>query len=234
MPQSAHVGHTEPEGSDDAVCIVSSCTTHEEFVAETSQDRMLQDVMQWTTSSWPPSKDLPSGAHPFHCIRDELSVAEGILLRCEQFIVPTALTGHLLAAAHESHPGISRTKQWLREKYWWSGTDRQVEHLIQSCTVCQSVEKSARPVVLPLQPVEFPSCPRKKLGIDIVGPFAYAPADNRFAITLIDYFSKWPEVCFTANVTSSNVASFLRSVFSRQGYPKELERPWASVHINRV
>lgn len=220
MPQSARAGHMEPEESDDVVCVVSSCITHEEFVAETSQDRLLQDVIRWTTSSWPPSKDLPSGAHPFHRLRDELSVAGG-LLRCEQFVVPAALTGCLLEAAHESHPGISRTKQRLHEKYWWPGMDRQVEHLIQSCTVCQSVDKSARPVVPPLQSVEFPSGPWKKIGIDIVGPFAYAPTDTQFAMTLNDCFSKWPEVCFTAKVTSSNV-SFLRSVFSREGYPEEL------------
>lgn len=42
-------------------------------------------------------------------------------------------------------------------------------------------------MVPPLQRVEFPSAPWKKLAIDIVGPFANTPQDCRFAITLIDY-----------------------------------------------
>lgn len=48
------------------------------------------------------------------------------------------------------------------------------------------------------------------------------PADCRFAITAIDYFSKWPEVCFSAKVTAATVISFLRSIFSREGYPDEI------------
>lgn len=73
-----------------------------------------------------------------------------------------------------------------------------------------------------LQPVEFLSGPWKKMGIDIVEPFAHAPAVAHFAITLIGCFSKWPEVCFIASVTSFNIVSLLRSVFSREGYPEEL------------
>lgn len=43
----------------------------------------------------------------------------------------------------------------------------------------------------------------------------------RYAITLIDYHSKWPEVAFSPHVTVSIVTSFLRSVFSQKGNPLE-------------
>ncbi|XP_077550610.1 uncharacterized protein LOC144163749 [Haemaphysalis longicornis] len=46
--------------------------------------------------------------------------------------------------------------------------------------------------------------------------------DCRFAITAIDYFSKWTEVCFSAKVTAATVISFLRSILSREGYPDEI------------
>lgn len=73
-----------------------------------------------------------------------------------------------------------------------------------------------------VQPVTFPSGPWRKLGIDAVGPFANALLSCRFAITLIDYCSKWPLVCFTPTVTAGKVMYFLRSVFRCEGYPDEL------------
>jgi len=62
----------------------------------------------------------------------------------------------------------------------------------------------------------------EKLAIDIVGPLDNGQMDCRYAITLIDYFSKWPEVAFTSQVTSATVIKFLTTVFSREGNPREL------------
>uniref|UniRef100_A0A224YXR6 Gypsy-11 cq-i n=1 Tax=Rhipicephalus zambeziensis TaxID=60191 RepID=A0A224YXR6_9ACAR len=58
--------------------------------------------------------------------------------------------------------------------------------------------------------------------MDIVGPLERAPYDCRFAITLVDYHSKWPEVCFTHAVTSEAVITFLSALFSREGFPEAI------------
>ncbi len=71
--------------------------------------------------------------------------------------------------------------------------------------------------MVPLQPV--PSAPWDKLSIDIVGPFETAAWNCRYALTLTDYYSKWPEVAFTASVETKQVTAFLNSVFSRYGNP---------------
>lgn len=60
------------------------------------------------------------------------------------------------------------------------------------------------------------------MAVDIVGPIHTAPADCRFAITLIDYYSRWPEIAFSSTVTSATVMTFLATVFSREGNPLEL------------
>lgn len=75
--------------------------------------------------------------------------------------------------------------------------DRQVEGAIQNCSVCQSADKSAKTTVTPLQPIPLPGRPWQKLAIDIIGPIKKAPQGCRYAITLVDYFSKWPEVKFS-------------------------------------
>ncbi len=74
----------------------------------------------------------------------------------------------------------------------------------------------------PLKPVELPSAAWEKVSIDTVGPFETAPANCRYAITLVDYFSKWPEVAFSPRVDTAAVIQFLTSVFAREGNPKEL------------
>lgn len=58
--------------------------------------------------------------------------------------------------------------------------------------------------------------------MDVVGPFENATPDCRFALTLIDYHTKWPEVAFTPSATTVNITTFLASVFSRLGNPRTI------------
>lgn len=64
----------------------------------------------------------------------------------------------------------------------------------------------------------LPVEPWEKLAIDTIGPLKNAPDSCKYAITLIDYFSRWPKACFSRVVTVSTVKSFLLTVFSREGH----------------
>lgn len=70
-----------------------------------------------------------------------------------------------------------------------------------------------------MTPVPLPEGPWQKLALDIVGPFETGPADCKFAITMVDYYSKWPEVCFAPQCTTTTVINFMRSVFNQKGNP---------------
>lgn len=72
--------------------------------------------------------------------------------------------------------------------------DLLVHKVILNCLLCQLNDKTAKTAPVPLQPVDFPDGPWQKLGLDIVGPFEHAASGCRFAISLVDYYSKWPEV----------------------------------------
>ncbi|XP_061467536.1 cyclic nucleotide-binding domain-containing protein 1 [Rhineura floridana] len=160
---------------------------------------------------------------PFFKICDELSLHNGLVIcGTHRLIAPPGLQAKLIQLAHETHQGIVRTKQRLCDLYWWPGMDKQVEDTIKSCVTCQHHDKTAITHVPPLQPVPLPDSAWEKLAIDIVGPFKRAPADCRYAITLIDYFSEWPEVAFTSHATSAAVITFLSAVFSQEGDPMEL------------
>ena len=47
------------------------------------------------------------------------------------------------------------------------------------------------------------------IGIDIVGPLPVTAKGNRYIVTLVDYFSKWPEAEPLPNKSAKEVALFL-------------------------
>ena len=100
--------------------------------------------------------------------------------------------------------------------------DMCVQETIRSCVPCQMNDKSAKTHSAPLQPIPLPDAPWQKVGIDIVGPFESATWDCRFAVTLTDYYTKWPEVAFTSTITTAAITTFLSAVFSRLGNPVEI------------
>ncbi len=55
------------------------------------------------------------------------------------------------------------------------------------------------------------------MGLDIVGPFETATPACRYATTLTDYHSKWPELAFASSATTENIVKFLSTVFSYHG-----------------
>ncbi len=58
------------------------------------------------------------------------------------------------------------------------------------------------------------------MGLDIVGQFETATPACRYAITLTDYHSKWPELAFASSATTEDIVKFWSTVFSRHGNPE--------------
>nr|XP_037276745.1 uncharacterized protein K02A2.6-like [Rhipicephalus microplus] len=212
----------EDDPVEEVVAVVSSMITKSELQAATAEDSVLNEVAQYVMSRWPEKGCLAENIKLFFRMQEELSVIDGLLFRAERVVPPAALASRLVMMAHESHPGIVRTKQRLREQYWWPGMDSDVESLVRNCAVCKASDKSAKTVRAPLEPVQWPEKPWEKLGIDIVGPMERAPPECRFAITIIDYHSKWPEVAFVSTITAQAVVKVLVEIFSREGYPKSI------------
>lgn len=185
----------------------------------TSADLVLGKLLRVIGRTWRPSslKQDPDLA-PYYCVLQELSTVQDILVRGDRVIPPTALRKRIIDLGHEGHPGIVRTKQRVRSRYWWPNMDREIEHYVRACPTCNITDKTAVTHPTPLQPISFPSGPWKQIGIDVVGPFNNFPSQSRYAITVVDYFSKWPEVKLAPNATTDTIINFLRQLFSREGY----------------
>ena len=68
------------------------------------------------------------------------------------------------------------------------------ESAIKMCGICASVDKTATPRQAPLHPVPLPEAARDKVGQDFIGPME-APRNQRYAVVLVDYFSKTRNSC---------------------------------------
>uniref|UniRef100_A0A3P9H5V6 Gypsy retrotransposon integrase-like protein 1 n=1 Tax=Oryzias latipes TaxID=8090 RepID=A0A3P9H5V6_ORYLA len=221
------VENAEPVVEPELVALLDTelkALTVKDFTAACQVCPELTALREQMKQGWPKTaQSLPAMLQPYFAVRDELSVEEVIVYRGPyRRLVPVAVRKQIINLAHETHQGVVRTKQRLRDLYWWPYMDLCVEETIKACVTCQLNDKSAKIHPAPLHPIPFPDAPWQKVGIDIVGPFDSAAGDCRYAITLIDYYTKWPEVAFTPSITTSAITTFLSTIFSRFGNPTEL------------
>ena len=76
----------------------------------------------------------------FKGIKDELTVtSNGLILRGLRIVIPEPLQQRAIDLAHETHPGLSKTKALLREKVWFPNIENMVKHTVDRCIPCQAV-----------------------------------------------------------------------------------------------
>lgn len=221
IPLPVTIEHIEEPEMVAAIFAGLHSVSMEDFTKASESCSELRLLRTQILKEWPHNKkDVDPAPSSFFFIRDELSVHEGLIMRGEHcVVVPVSLRSTLVKLAHETHQGLVRTKQRLREWYWWLKMDLLVHSVISTCLTCQLNDKTVKTAPAPLQPVELPDEPWQKLGLDIIGPFEHAASGCRFANSLVEYYSKWPEVAFSSHVTTEVVTSFLHSVFAREGNP---------------
>ncbi|KFD45162.1 hypothetical protein M513_13960, partial [Trichuris suis] len=162
----------------------------------TSNCRVMTQLTYCIQNGWAEQEQMIRATLlPYFQVRTELSVHDGCVLRSPQRIVlPEALRHAVVGVAHESHQGIARTKARPRELFWW--------------------QNGSPGGIAPLQPVHYPNAAWEKIGINIVGMFSRSSYGHRFRITLVDYYSKWPDIRFTQRASTADIVCFLKETFS--------------------
>ncbi|XP_043229817.1 uncharacterized protein K02A2.6-like, partial [Amphibalanus amphitrite] len=195
--------------------------------AASAADPVMEQLRSVIRTGWPDAaRQCTPETRDYFAVRNELQVRQdGVVLRGpDRAVVPAALRSKYLQLAHRAHDGVVRTRQLLRDLAWWPGMSKDAAALVADCPSCHAKDavltQQARPA--PLQPVELPDRPWSKLGLDIVGPIPGAPPSAKYAITMTDYHSKWPEVALTSSIETDDVIQFLSQAWSREGLCDEL------------
>jgi hypothetical protein len=101
-----------PEVEYQVHCVISnlpvSALKIQEFKHETLMD-VLHQVMKFVRNGWPNTlHECPPEVKPYYHIKEELSIANGLLLRVDRIVIPATMRSDMLKRIHEGHLGVER------------------------------------------------------------------------------------------------------------------------------
>ena len=148
---------------------VPNSITLQELTTESLRDVTIQKLVKCIR------EDRWSGVESvarYSKVKLELSYKNGVIMRVHRIVLPEKLRNRAIMLAHASHLGMTRTKQYVRAKLWWSGLDEDIEGVIQNCGICQAVNPKGGERLEPLRLTPFPVKPFSTVNIDLFGPLA--------------------------------------------------------------
>ena len=113
------------------------------------------------------------------------------------------------------HPGVTRLAHFVKQRNLPFSLD-QVRQVVRSCTVCAEI----KPQFFKPESVHLikATCPFKRLSLDFKGPLP-STNQNRFLITIIDEYSRFPFAFSCRDTSAKSIISGLDQVFSMFGMP---------------
>lgn len=214
---------TDDDLNDDMEVMVHSLITNlpmtQEKLAQmksaTAQDEDLQKLCTVVKNGWPSHRSqLPASIAHYWSLRSEIHEVEGLLFLGQRLIIPQDMRQAVLNCIHESHLGIEKCKSRARAVVYWPGMSTAIERLVTKCPVCLKYQRENQKE--PLLPHEVPQRPWQKLGADIF------ELNTNSYLVVVDYYSKYPELCLMKDKTASSVITSMKSIYARHGIPDEV------------
>jgi hypothetical protein len=112
----------------------------------------------------------------------------------------------------QKHTGVCRghigaralTANVFRPAFYWPSIIDNAAKLVKTCQACQKFSPNTQ---TPSQPTQLitPSWPLQRWGINIVGPLTTAQGNYKFAVVVVEYFTKWVEVKTLVNIAAAEL-----------------------------
>ena len=151
-------------------------------------------------------------------VRHELYRVEDLIFRLNRIIIPNSLQRKVIKATHSlGHLGMAKTKQMLREKYWFPLMNSMVEQILGQCYECQVTTKDHKQ-----QPIKMTTIPEKPwdiVAVDFGGPYP----DGHYNLVAVDKRTRYPEVRTTYSTAFKPTKEKLKEMFATHGTPRQLE-----------
>ena len=157
-------------------------------------------------------QDVDPAVRPYNSFRDEITLYEDVLLKCDRIIVPSSLRDEMRQKIHHCHLGIEKGKARARSTLYWPGMISEIVDIVSKCDAC--VENRNHQPSEKLIPHEVPSTPWEKMGTDLF------QLKNKDYLIVVDYTSKYFEVSALPNTLASTVVQHTKCIFARFGIPK--------------
>ena len=157
---------------------------------------------------------VPRDLKPFLQLINDLSIEHGCVLFQGRFYIPQALRSDCLKTLNQGHPGITKMRVRVQTNMYWIGIGKQIEDHVLHCEPCQIHSRSQQKE--PVIPVEVPSRPWQKLGMDLFFK------GSHWYVIIADYYSKYPWIKKLEAISSRDVISALRFCSAEFGIPEEV------------
>ena len=153
---------------------------------------------------------------PYLHVKQELSIAEGLIFREQRIVLPATLQKKLVKLGHNlGHLGKTNTKQLLTEKYWFPLMNSMIA-AIDQCYECQVATEEKREE--PTKVTNIPSHPWDTVSIDHGRPHP----DGHYNLVLIDRRTRYPVVVAVPSTNFKINTERLKYIFATYGTPKRI------------
>ena len=143
-----------------------------------------------------------------------------------QLVVPAVLRFEILSNVHDHiagvHFGLNKTFSKLKQRYWWKGMFKDVEHWVKSCVECSMRKSPRNSKKAPLLPIPVEGA-FDRVAVDVLGPFPPSSKGSRYILVFSDYLTRWVEALSVPSVEATVIARLLiDEIISRHGAPRVL------------
>ena len=217
--------HPLPETGDDYTEKIVKWTVNAEHAVvierireETQKDNTMQRLARRIAKGDWEKYRRDRDIEPYQHVKQELSVAEGLIFREHRIVLPEVLQRKVVKLGHSlGHLGKTKTKQMLREKYWFPLINSMIDTAIDQCYECKVATKESREE--PIKVTSIPSGPWDTVAVDHGGPYP----DDHYNLVMIDKRTRYPVVEAVPSTNFKVNKEKLKHTFATYGTSRRLE-----------
>lgn len=188
---------------------------------ESEKDDEIEVVIEAMLNNWQSSD--ATRLTPYIQFRDELTLFQFkekfVLIKGDRTVIPSCLRSEIISQCHENHLGMNKMKAMLRAHVYWPCMHKDIEEFCRNCMFC--LMHSTNSDRAPIKKVAYQEqITWSKIAIDITGPSH--ELGGLTLLTIIDLYSRYPEMYIIQSGSASCVIEKLCDVFARWGLPQSL------------
>ena len=121
-----------------------SKVTQETLQEQTAMDPALQKLSLLIMTGRPTVKtSLDRLVRPYFTFKDELSVADGIVYKGQQAVIPSSMRPAMLEKIHKTHFGVGSCIRRAKESLFWPRMTSDIKNKCTSCPLCAQYASEA-------------------------------------------------------------------------------------------
>ena len=118
--------------------------------------------------------------------------------------------------------GRSLSHRAITQDYWWPNMQKEAQEYVKKCDQCQRFAPNIHQLEGVLNLLSSP-WPFAQWGLDIIGHFPKVAGNKRYLLVSTDYFTKWVEAKFLANIKDVDAKKFVwKNIVTRFGVLRTL------------